>query len=302
MTPTSSLNDRTFTTDGPADLYVEIGAGSLGVTADDTPDGTAPTVVVELTGSGAADTHVEERDGRISVVAPRSSGFLGRHLEVHVRLTVPTHSRLVARSGSAGVTATGAYGAVSVETGSGDVRVDGSGHDSLVRTGSGDVTVATADGRLEIGVGSGDVRVGHAAGELLVKTGSGDAELTRVDGPCLLRTGSGDVTVGSSTGTVEAKTGSGRLRVRRAEDDVTYTSGSGDLVVEVIERGALTARTASGAVRGGVPSGVPVWTDVRSTSGRIHAQLEQLGAPADGQPYVEVHATTVSGDVDLRHV
>ncbi|MFW6772961.1 DUF4097 family beta strand repeat-containing protein [Nocardioides sp. CPCC 205120] len=281
----------------PVDLYVELGAGSLAVTA-----GADPEVRVELTGSGAEETTVEERDGRFRVAAPRTSGFLGHHREVHARITVPAGSRLVLRSGSAPVTVTGAYAAVSAETGSGALRVEQAGDGALLGAGSGDVTVDAATGRLEIGVGSGDVRVGSAGGDLLVKSGSGDVGVEHVAGDALVRTGSGDVRVAASGSSLQVKTGSGRLHVEHADGDVTFSSGSGDVRVDHLGSGALTARTASGAVRCAVPRGTPVWTDVSTVSGRIASGLERLGAPAEGAPYVEVRASTVSGAVELRHV
>ncbi|MDN7120985.1 DUF4097 family beta strand repeat protein [Nocardioides sp. ChNu-153] len=288
---------HTIEAPAPVDLYVELGAGSLTVTAADDPE-----VRVELTGSGAEETTVEERDGRLAVLAPRTSGFLGHHREVHARIRVPTGSRLALRSGSAPVTVTGTFAVVSAETGSGALRVEQAGSDALLGAGSGDVTVGAAVGRLEIGVGSGDVRVGSAGGELLVKSGSGDVAVEHVAGDALVRTGSGDVRVAASERRLQVKTGSGRLHVERADGDVTFTSGSGDVRVDRLGTGALTARTASGAVRCAVPHGTPVWTDVTTVSGRIVSGLASLGAPAEGTPYVEVRASTVSGAVELRHV
>ena len=64
--------------------------------------------------------------------------------------------------------------------------------------------------------------------------------------------------------------------------------------------GRLTAKTASGDVRIGVVAGTPVWTDVRTASGRLTSTLPRTGEPAADQPYLEVRATTASGDVTLH--
>ncbi|MDT9593357.1 DUF4097 family beta strand repeat-containing protein [Nocardioides zeae] len=291
------MSEHTFDTPGPLDVYVELGAGSLTLAASDTT-----TTTIALTGAGADDTTVELDGGDLRVLAPKSSGFLGRNREVHARLGVPAGSRLAARCGSASVSATGPLARTGIDTGSGDITVAETGVDSLLGAGSGDVTVAHASGRLEVAVGSGDVRVDAAAAELLVKTGSGDVRVGEVAGDLVVRTGSGDADLGVVAGASKVRTGSGTLRLRRAGGDVEFASGSGDAVVEHLPQGALTARTASGDVRCDVPSGTPVWTDVSTVSGRIDNQLEQLGAPAEGQPHVEVRATTVSGGVVLRHV
>jgi hypothetical protein len=43
-----------------------------------------------------------------------------------------------------------------------------------------------------------------------------------------------------------------------------------------------------------------VWTDVRTASGRLTSTLAGTGEPAPDQPYLEVRATTASGDVTLH--
>jgi hypothetical protein len=53
-------------------------------------------------------------------------------------------------------------------------------------------------------------------------------------------------------------------------------------------------------VRIGVTGGTPVWTDVRTASGRLSTNLPAIGEPAPDQPYLEVRATTASGDVTLH--
>jgi hypothetical protein len=50
----------------------------------------------------------------------------------------------------------------------------------------------------------------------------------------------------------------------------------------------------------GIPSGVPVWTDVSTLTGSVTSNLVGAGEPAEGQPYVELRAKTVSGDVRLE--
>ena len=50
----------------------------------------------------------------------------------------------------------------------------------------------------------------------------------------------------------------------------------------------------SGDVSIGVVAGTPVWTDVRTASGRLSSRLPSTGEPAPDQPYLEVRATTRS--------
>jgi len=270
---------RTFPTPDPVSLFVELRAGDLVVHTEDTAE-----TVVEVTGEDADDVAVEQRGDAIAVVAkPGRHGFFGtstQQLSVHV--TLPHDSRLATKLGSADVRVEGRIGESRIRSGSGDVRVDELGAESLVETGSGDVAVAVV------------------AGAARVKSGSGDISLDRLGGPAQVSTGSGDVLVLSAQDSVSVKSGSGGLRVREALGDVSLGSASGDLVVDLMHRGRLTARNASGDITVGVPAGVPVWTDVNSVSGRVSSDLEGAGRPKDGQDYLELRATTVSGDVHLQ--
>lgn len=288
--------DQTFDTPGPVLLHVELGAGSLSVEIVETT-----TATVSLTGSGADETVVERREDALVVLAPRTTGFLTRQHVVHARITVPSRSTLQVRTGSADIRVTGDPVSTRVESGSGQITIDDVGSDAVVSGGSGDIRIQHSRGRLEVQSGSGDIVVTAAEGDLLAKTGSGDIVAERVIGSTVLRSGSGDARIASSGSSVQAKTGSGSVEVGLGGGDISVTTASGDLVISEIGTGSVTARTASGSVRCRVAAGTPVWTDVSTVSGRIHSELDKLGEPAEGQPYVEIRATTVSGAIDLRH-
>jgi len=272
--------EHTFTTDGPAKLYVELGRGSLAVHA-----GEVPSTTVTLHGEGAEETIVSQDGGVVSIIAPeRRTGFLGqRNLEVHAVVEVPTDSQLRFKTGSADVTSAGRLAMVSGATGSGRVGVETVGAALDVSTGSGDVRITTLAGDGQVKCGSGDVVVDVVAGALTVSTGSGDVDLGQVEGPTNVKTGSGD------------------LLVRATADDVRFSTGSGDLRVDGVRRGRVQARTASGDVAVAVPDGTPVWTDIRTVSGRVTSMLEPVGEPREGQDHVELRVNTVSGDVALQH-
>lgn len=272
--------EHTFTTDGPAKLYVELGRGSLTVHA-----GEVSTTTVTLHGDGAEETIVSQDGDVVSVIAPeRRTGFLGqRNLEVHAVVEVPVDSQLRFKTGSAGVTTEGPLAMVSGATGSGDVRVE------------------TVDRALDLATGSGDVAVRTLAGEGQVKCGSGDVYVDVVRAALTVSTGSGDVTLDQVEAPASVKTGSGDLVVRTAGEDVRFSAGSGDLRVDDVRRGRVQAKTASGDVAVAVPGETPVWTDIRTVSGRVTSTLEPVGEPSAGQDHVELRVTTVSGDIVLQH-
>lgn len=270
---------RTYTADGPQQLYVEIPSGEVSVTTADTDK-----VEIEVNGRRADDVQVEQHGDQIDVIAPRATGFLAGSSSVTVTITTPARSGLVTKLGSAGVVGRGVLGAVRVTTGSGTVSLDEVADSSVVKTGSGSI----------------DVRRLCAPGEL--KTGSGDITVGRCDESVRLATGSGDIEVGQAYGPVSLKSGSGDLVVGTAGGDAVLSSGSGDLRIGRISRGQAQLKNASGDIRLGIPEGTPVWTDISSTTGRVRSNLTPTGAPAEGQDYVEVRAKTVTGDVYLEQL
>ena len=269
------MPEYSFDTPAAVQLYVENGSGHVDVTAAE-----VARTEVRIEGRYADDVQVVHDHGQVSVIAPKTRGVSGDQ-ELAMDIVVPTDSALVVKSGSADVGVSGQVATARIKSGSGDVsleRVAGSGS---IDTGSGDVTLTSADG------------------ELRVRSGSGDFVASRLGAATSVSTGSGDIRVEHAAGPVVVKTGSGDLEIARAEDDVTMTTGSGDTVIRTATRGRITSKGASGDVRIGVPAGIPVWTDITTVSGTVRSGLEGVGEPGPGADYVEVRATTVSGDVHL---
>ena len=271
---------KSFETPTPPSLYVELGAGSLSIRAEET---SRTTVRVE--GKAADEVTVEQRGEQIVVLAPhKRSAFFGSGTELDVQVTLPRDSVLATKLGSAGVVTVGRLGETKVKSGSGDVRLDELGADALVETGSGDIDIASC------------------TGELRIKTGSGDVDVARLTGAASIATGSGDVELGSTGEAVQVKSGSGDLRVKDAGTDIALSSASGDLYVGVIRRGSVLAKNVSGDIRVGVPGQIPVWTDISAVTGTVSSTLEGAGEPTDGQDFIEVRAKTVSGDIHLEQL
>ena len=271
------MTEHHFRTDQPVQLFTEIGRGSVTIRATD-----ATQTHVEITGRDADDVQVRQDGDRISIVGPRFRGSLpGGDHRLDVAVDLPSRSALAVRTGSAAISVAGPVGATQLKSGSGDVAMETAEDALAVETGSGDIRVERAAAEVKAKSGSGDVLVLDAAGAVLVSTGSGDVRLRATRAPAVVKTGSGDLEVGD------------------AGSDVSFTTGSGDLVVSRAARGRVTVKAASGDVRVGVPSGVPVWTDISTVSGAIRSELAGAGEPRDGADHVELRARTVSGDVVL---
>ncbi len=278
----SNQLDLSFDTPEPIDLYVENGRGSVDVTATDTTETT-----VRITGERAEEYDVrdlagERGDRRIAIIAPQRSGFFGKDARAEIVVEVPVASGLNAKVGSSDLAAHGRFDDTRVDSGSGDISLDIVDGDTVVQTGSGDVVVE------------------HLAGDARIKSGSGDIVVRRADSRLLVTTGSGDVRVEAAGNDLALKTGSGDALVGTLDGEAVFTTGSGDLVVRQVGPGRVTAKTASGDVRVGVVPGTPVWTDIRTASGRLASDLPATGEPGPDQPYLEVRATTASGDVTLH--
>jgi DUF4097 and DUF4098 domain-containing protein YvlB len=275
------MTDYHFETNRPVRLFAEIGKGSVTVAATDTTE-----THVEVTGRDAEQVLVRQEGDQITVVGPKQRGVIsfGNSNGIDVVVTLPAHSDVAVRTGSADVTITGTVATAQLKSGSGDLELD------------------TAEGPLVLETGSGDVRVEQARAELRAKSGSGDVLVVEATGTLAVSTGSGDVQLWTTHGPAVVKTGSGDLKVGDARTDLSFSTGSGDLVVRTAQRGRLTAKCASGDVHVGVRSGVPVWTEISTVSGEIRSNLQGAGEPQDGADHLELRARTVSGDVVLTEV
>jgi len=253
------MTEHHFHTPEPVQLSADNGSGRVQVTAAETSE----TRVI-VTGRHADEVEVTQHGREIRVAPPRRrTGFFGGDESLDIDISLPIGSDLSVRTGSADVSMQGPVGSVQVKTGSGDVGIEESCEDVQVKC------------------GSGDVRIGDAQASVAVSTGSGDVEIGRNRGPAVVKTGSGDV------------------RFREATTEVSVMTGSGDLTIDTARYGRFHAKGASGSIHVGIPTGVPVWTDISTLSGRIHSDVEGAGEPVEGAAHVELRASTGSGDVVL---
>jgi Putative adhesin len=220
--------ERTFHTPLPLDLEVGIPSGDIEI---ETAEGEESRVTVD--GDERLLEEVEiHQDGNRVVVAYRGKGKFGFSLapftvvfgnsDLRVRATIPQGA------------------GVKVKTASGDTRLDGH------------------FGALAVNSVSGDVKVqGEIADRANIKTVSGDARLERVDGDVSAHTVSGDLRIGPIGGSAEAKTVSGDIRFDAlTAGDVRFSSVSGDVEIGIAEGSALDVD--AGSTSGDLSSEVPL--------------------------------------------
>jgi DUF4097 and DUF4098 domain-containing protein YvlB len=261
------MRRETFETPGPLTLDIRIPSGDIDL---ETAEGTES--IVELSASPELEeaARIElrpKRDGHeLSVVIEKRSGlFRAFREDVRLRVTTPPGADVEVSTASADVDARGDFGAAQINTASGDVEFEHVGGEAQVNSASGDVKLARVDGALTVNTASGDLEVGRLAGEGKVRAASGDISIDEADGSLKVQTASGDVDVHS------------------------------------VREGDVTLQTASGDIEVAVKQGSKVFIDARSMSGETSSELEITDAPSDGAgPLVEIRATAMSGDIEIR--
>jgi DUF4097 and DUF4098 domain-containing protein YvlB len=277
---------HTFNTPGPVRLRMEFGGGRIRLSAE---NGTETTVDLRPLRSDAEaqqlidDARIEQRGDEVVVLIPKPiRGFFRRTPDIDATIVVPTGSDLDLHTQSGDLDATGSFGTVKVESGSGDLRF-GSTEDARIQSGSGDIQIDSIQGQFRGETGSGDVRVRAVSGNANVATGSGDVLIDRVGG------------------NVQVNSGSGDILIQDASENVNASTASGDLSINRVHAGKVNANTASGDVHIGVADGIPAFLEVVTITGDVHSTLEGSEKPAHDEPSVALRVNTASGDITLVH-
>lgn len=280
---------KTFDTPAPITVSLELGVGDVQIEASDRTDTTVevrpsdPRKKADV--AAAEQTHVEFRNGRLLIQAPKGSwrqrlAWRGGE-SVDVRIGLPAGSDVRADAGVASLRTTGRLGEVRARTGVGDVRLDEVGPLEL-KTGAGDVSVDRAVGRVTIACGSGGVRIGA------------------IDGPAAVKNGNGDTWIGELTGEARINAANGAITIERAWAGVVAKTANGDVRIGDVARGAIVAQSAFGALEVGVRDGAAVWLDLDTKFGTVESELDASSSPGAGDEVVEVHARTSYGDISVR--
>ena len=187
-----------------------------------------------------------------------------------LKIALPAGSHVAVRNVVGAVRGGDLEGKLTVDTGSGDVRIASHAGQLSIDTGSGGVFVNSAKGETSIDTGSGNVVVKRLVGNGAIDTGSGSIVVENVSaGRLEVETGSGDVTVRQGQAArVIAETGSGSVNVVGVElEELDAETNSGDVVVQtsLAKARRVTAETGSGSVR--IKAGPNASFDIASEHG-----------------------------------
>lgn len=170
--------------------------------------------------------------------------------------------------------ATGRMRIASARGGSADLELRcPAGTDLVVGTLSGHIELRGHFGAVRVNTVSGDIGA-EAADEFDVRSISGHIRVDTCAGDCLLRTKSGRTEVGKARD-VHISSISGKIRIDETTGTVRAQTVSGNVEVGTERDGDVAVQTMSGSVRVAVPEGVRPQTRLRSLSGRPRSDCEE---------------------------
>jgi len=255
---------RTLTVNGPVDLEVSTGSGDVTVR---TGNNGSVVIRAKIHGHGGwsgASSDLQSRVREIEAHPPveqdgnhlrvgRLASDLGHNISIDYEMEVPVETALNVQSGSGDLSVEGTHGALEAHSGSGDMKVRNIEGSVRIHTGSGDAKFEGITGdRVEIETGSGDIELRDLHSALHVRTGSGDINAEGAPtGDWVLHTGSGGVTLKVPDGTgfdLDAHTNSGDISTGMTVE-TQGTMGHGELRGKVRGGGVrLEVNTGSGDI------------------------------------------------------
>lgn len=194
-------------------------------------------------------------------------------------------------------------GPISISTGATrvDVEVELPSEATIkARTKSGDIVISGEAGATTAKTGSGDITLDHAQ-EVHLSTGSGTVSAATCHGG-VVTTGAGDITISDVTGhELQCRAGSGDVALRHTRlAQLSVATGSGDITTQLTE-GTFVGKSGTGSIDITTPRDTPVWLDLSSGIGRVHKDIDPVGAPQEGQPHLSVKARTGVGNIRIHH-
>lgn len=258
------MPNHTFPIDGPINLQVRIGHGSVRIATEDHL--TEAKVVLEAgkhAGELLEQTTVEMNGRTLAITSPRQGGIFdlpmfgrrsGRSLDVHV--VVPTGT------------------AVKISTFTAAITIGGPVGDADIAFGSADFAARQIEGDLRLRYGNGTARVVQVSGSVHLRAGSGSAHFGEIGGALTSGCGTGDLEVRVVRGKVQSRCGSGSAVLGEVHGDVDVASGSGALQI-------------------GVPAGVSALLDVNTGSGSVKSEFPIEDGPRSPQTAIKLRARTL---------
>ena len=235
--------ERTLSVNGPVDLSVRTGSGSIQIR---TGSGERVQVIGRVSAGSRDGLDPAERVRRVESAPPIEQNGntirigdthddpIYRNVSISYEIVVPANTTINSQTGAGSQSIGSVNGAVRAQTGSGDIRVERTGGSLQAQTGSGSIRVDSVGGEVRAQTGSGSVDVRQIAkADVSVHTGSGSVTLSLPpDAAYTLdaQTGSGGIST-SQPLTVQGRIGRNHLTgtVRGGGNSVRVRTGSGSI-------------------------------------------------------------------------
>jgi len=272
--------ERTLKVNGPVDLDVKSGAGSVTVRAG-SAGGVRVYGKIRVHSRRLSESEAQDRVRRLEANPPVEQAGnvirigeiedreLRKHTSISFEITTPPDTRLKAHTGSGSQTIDGIAGPVDAGTGSGNLILSAIGDRVTASTGSGSIELRDIKGIVRANTGSGAIRADAIAGAFRGSSGSGSIRVSQ--------TASGDVDIG---------TGSGSIEITAARAGLRAHSGSGSISIDGDPKGPWKLDVASGNIRARLPAEASF--DLRASTGSGSISID--------------HPLTVQGQIGRRHV
>jgi DUF4097 and DUF4098 domain-containing protein YvlB len=292
--------DRTLQVNGPVNLQIETGSGSINVR-------TGSSSEVRVTGHirsgdwmGSAEDRVKKLESNPPIQQSGNDIRIGhiddpdlrRNISISYDVVVPAGTELRSTTGSGNQEISGISGSLEASTGSGSLKISRIGSSVHAHSGSGNIDVDGAGGSVWVRAGSGTIHAIGVAGSFDGETGSGHLTLEQ-----------------TSPGSVRAETGSGGLDLHNVHGSLQAQAGSGNIKAEGEATGGWMVHTGSGSVQLHLPQNASFDLEAHTGSGSINlshpvtvqgsiGKKEVRGKVGGGGVPVEVQ--TGSGDIEIE--
>lgn len=211
----------------------------------------------------------------------------GRDAITSVNMRAPVLREAVISSSDGAVEAYGIDGALTVDTGADQVKVDRIRGDCSIATGGGDIHAGTVGGYLHCLTAAGAIVARTVGGDAMLRTNGGDISVLTVGGPARAETRGGTVHLGTVNGPVTVINGGGPIMVDSSAGIVTTHAMAGPVTVRAAA--GIRCDSANGGITLGKIDG-PM--SVSTAMGSIVANLA-------GSRLGDSYLATRNGDVTV---
>ena len=268
---------------GVTRVYVETGTGKIDVQCDPARKDADIQAVKFASGTTEEDArlyaeevqiHAErdpQRADTVRIVAQWPPNAMGRSRGAAFTIALPPHPALELKTTNGPVSVARAASGANIDTSNGAVTVLDTKGEIMARTRNGRVTLRGVDGDID------------------AQSSNGRIELDRV--------GRSSVKVVTSNGAIHAVNVKGNVSARTS-------NGSIDLrLVEMPARPEISAVSSNGRVLVETPATVNARLNMRTSNGRVHAELAEVGTMRDfesGRSHLSATLNQGEGQIEIR--